>query len=154
MGFTMAGNVLIWDLQTKILVLDEGSIISVSLEWTSWSYFLIATSAVDLDTDRAIQDIIRGPQFAEVTMLTIASVIATAFPLCAKFWPWMWTGIDLILSWSQTAYSFLKPEGYVCLSSPVGTADRAPCRWLSLTRQKVCWLLSQARFIRLHRKLA
>lgn len=33
-----------------------------------------ATSAVDLDTDRAIQEIIRGPQFAHVTMLTIAYV--------------------------------------------------------------------------------
>ena len=34
-----------------------------------------ATSAVDLDTDRAIQEIIRGPQFKDVTMLTIAYVI-------------------------------------------------------------------------------
>ena len=33
-----------------------------------------ATSAVDLDTDQAIQEIIRGPQFAHVTMLTIAYV--------------------------------------------------------------------------------
>ena len=33
-----------------------------------------ATSAVDLDTDRAIQEIIRGPQFKDVTMLTIAYV--------------------------------------------------------------------------------
>ena len=32
----------------------------------------VATSAVDLDTDMAIQEIIRGPQFAHVTMLTIA----------------------------------------------------------------------------------
>lgn len=31
-----------------------------------------ATSAVDLETDRNIQDIIRGPQFENVTMLTIA----------------------------------------------------------------------------------
>jgi hypothetical protein len=33
-----------------------------------------ATSAVDLDTDRAIQDIIRGPIFHDVTILTIAYV--------------------------------------------------------------------------------
>lgn len=33
-----------------------------------------ATSAVDLDTDKSIQDIIRGPLFADVTMLTIAYV--------------------------------------------------------------------------------
>ncbi|CCL99693.1 uncharacterized protein FIBRA_01714 [Fibroporia radiculosa] len=45
--------------QSKILVLDE------------------ATSAVDLDTDKAIQEIIRGPLFADVTMLTIAHRINT-----------------------------------------------------------------------------
>ena len=41
-----------------------------------------ATSAVDLDTDKAIQEIIRGPQFAHVTMLTIASVP----PFCGSLW--------------------------------------------------------------------
>jgi ATP-binding cassette subfamily C (CFTR/MRP) protein 1 len=35
---------------------------------------MTATSAVDLDTDRAIQEIIRGPLFDEVTILTIAYV--------------------------------------------------------------------------------
>ena len=34
--------------------------------------FYSATSAIDLDTDKAIQDIIRGPMFAKVTILTIA----------------------------------------------------------------------------------
>jgi hypothetical protein len=35
----------------------------------------VATSAVDLDTDRAIQEIIRGPIFRDVTILTIAYVM-------------------------------------------------------------------------------
>lgn len=36
-----------------------------------------ATSAVDLETDQAIQEIIRGPQFADVTMFTIAHRLNT-----------------------------------------------------------------------------
>ncbi|KAJ7077902.1 P-loop containing nucleoside triphosphate hydrolase protein [Mycena belliarum] len=45
--------------KSKILVLDE------------------ATSAVDLDTDKAIQDIIQGPAFADVTIITIAHRLNT-----------------------------------------------------------------------------
>ena len=33
-----------------------------------------ATSAVDLDTDRAIQDIMNGSEFSDVTVITIAYV--------------------------------------------------------------------------------
>ena len=39
-----------------------------------WSSVLVATSAVDLDTDAAVQEIIRGPLFRDVTILTIAYV--------------------------------------------------------------------------------
>lgn len=38
-------------------------------------YKTIATSAVDLDTDAAIQEIIRGQLFHHVTILTIAYVV-------------------------------------------------------------------------------
>lgn len=59
--------------KSKILVLDEGT---GSNRWCLNGQLIFtvstATSAVDLDTDKAIQEIIRGPQFAHVTMLTIA----------------------------------------------------------------------------------
>ena len=60
--------------KTKILVLDEGEaaplLFPVTDEFPNPP--LSATSAVDLDTDKAIQEIIRGPDFADVTLLTIA----------------------------------------------------------------------------------
>lgn len=36
------------------------------------SFFCLATSSVDLDTDNAIQEVIRGPQLKSVTMFIIA----------------------------------------------------------------------------------
>jgi hypothetical protein len=41
-----------------------------------------ATSAVDLDTDRAIQDIMNGSEFSEVTVITIAYVLVLFGYLC------------------------------------------------------------------------
>jgi ABC-type multidrug transport system fused ATPase/permease subunit len=37
-----------------------------------YSPLLSATSAVDLETDKSVQEIIRGPQFKNTTILTIA----------------------------------------------------------------------------------
>lgn len=54
LGILMLNKLMCAPCQSKILVLDE------------------ATSAVDLDTDRDIQEIIRGPAFKNVTILTIA----------------------------------------------------------------------------------
>jgi ATP-binding cassette, subfamily C (CFTR/MRP), member 1 len=44
-----------------------------------------ATSAVDLDTDKAIQSIIRGPLFTDVTMLTIAYVTSVLILALSDF---------------------------------------------------------------------
>ena len=46
-----------------------------------------ATSAVDLDTDRAIQDIMSGSEFSDVTVITIAYVfyIFLYFICCFRF---------------------------------------------------------------------
>ena len=38
-----------------------------------------ATSAVDLDTDRAIQDIMSGSEFSDVTVITIAYVFLSLY---------------------------------------------------------------------------
>lgn len=64
---------------TKILVLDEGETLSFvplppAAVHGSPNPPSSATSAVDLDTDKAIQEIIRGPDFTDVTLLTIACV--------------------------------------------------------------------------------
>jgi ABC-type multidrug transport system fused ATPase/permease subunit len=58
--------------KTKILVLDEGEFYLLLVLRHVTDECRPATSAVDLDTDKAIQEIIRGPDFANVTMLTIA----------------------------------------------------------------------------------
>ena len=59
--------------KTKILVLDEGKTFAFAPDGSPHPG-LSATSAVDLDTDKAIQEIIRGPDFVDVTLLTIACV--------------------------------------------------------------------------------
>ena len=61
--------------KTKILVLDEGeNSFCPPLRMDYLTVCVPATSAVDLDTDKAIQEIIRGPDFVDVTLLTIACV--------------------------------------------------------------------------------
>ena len=61
--------------RTKVLVLDEGRTpLLLSAADAFPNPLVTATSAVDLDTDKAIQEIIRGPDFADVTLLTIAYV--------------------------------------------------------------------------------
>ncbi len=62
--------------KAKILVLDEGESRGYRpfIDCDLMGDILAATSAVDLETDKAIQDIIRGPQFKSVTMLIIAYV--------------------------------------------------------------------------------
>ena len=80
--------------KTKILVLDEGKtpFLLSSATDASPDTLISATSAVDLDTDKAIQEIIRGPDFADVTLLTIACV--------SRFGCWF---LRLMLNFSSTA---------------------------------------------------
>lgn len=63
--------------QSKVLVLDEGTGSSIRTDKVIILMHTVsqATSAVDLDTDAAIQEIIRGHLFRDVTMLTIAYVL-------------------------------------------------------------------------------
>ena len=83
-------------LQSKILVLDE------------------ATSAVDLETDKAIQEIIRGPQFKDVTMFTIAYV-SYLYVLSVADRILLDTVSTLL--WNPTVSSCSTPERFVfCLS--------------------------------------
>ena len=79
-------------LQSKILVLDE------------------ATSAVDLETDKAIQEIIRGPQFKDVTMFTIAYVSSLYVVSMADR---ILLDIVSTLSWNLTVSSYSTPERFV-----------------------------------------
>ena len=61
--------------KSKILVLDEGIIILINFFFLVDTKSVLATSAVDLDTDRAIQDIMNSSEFSEVTVITIAYVL-------------------------------------------------------------------------------
>ena len=59
--------------KSKIIVLDEGDLVSPQNSQLLTS--CPATSAVDLEIDRDIQEVIRGPQFHDVTMITIARML-------------------------------------------------------------------------------
>ena len=49
--------------------------------WFIDALSVLATSAVDLDTDKAIQDIMNGSEFSDVTVITIAYVFVVLFHL-------------------------------------------------------------------------
>ncbi len=108
--------------KSKILVLDEGARtwLMHGTNAPLMRVLILATSAVDLDTDKAIQEIIRGPQFAHVTMLTIASV--QIFPLGA----YALTSVHLA---GIVSTPFLSRTVFWC---------SMPERSSSLTRRRLC----------------
>jgi hypothetical protein len=74
---------------------------------STWLMFHVATSAVDLDTDRSIQDIIK--HIPGITLLTIAHRINTYVQLCYNA-----LGARILItfsaSWTMTASSCSMPE--------------------------------------------
>ena len=59
--------------------------------------FLKATSAVDLDTDKAIQEIMSGSEFSDVTVITIAYVLflyLITWFVTYRVWPFFFPVID------------------------------------------------------------
>lgn len=71
-------------------------------------FYYLATSAVDLDTDQAIQEIIHGPAFANVTMLIIAY---------AWTFSWFFYIIDTNCSISHRLNTILESDRVVVMDS-------------------------------------
>src|ERR1700722_1004856 len=65
--------------KSKIIVLEEGDSDVRGVSQLLILYSVPATSAVDIENDRAIQEIIRGPEFHDVTMITIARTLTIEF---------------------------------------------------------------------------
>ena len=65
--------------QSKILILDEVSFLELNSDGHIFMCvgMFQATSAIDLESDQAIQDVLRGSQFHGVTRLTIAHRLHT-----------------------------------------------------------------------------
>lgn len=101
-----------------------------------------ATSAVDLDTDKAIQDIIRGPLFADVTMLTIAYVLFL-YTTPGDVADGKWSTRHRINTIMESDRVLVLNAGEVCFTAFVSPErdrliNRPSSRSSSSTRHKIC----------------